>query len=123
MFMILFVLHDPSKLKDILTVWHNAGVSGITILPSTGLKRLSETSLLREDIPLIPTIENLMANEECLNRTLFSIVSNEKMVEKVLKATETITGDLDLPDTGILAVIPLTKVYGLRRNSPSVEEY
>ena len=41
MFMILFVLHDPEKLDDILTAWEEAGVSGVTILPSTGLTLLS----------------------------------------------------------------------------------
>jgi hypothetical protein len=31
MYMILFVLHDPNRLHDVLTTWNAAGVSGITI--------------------------------------------------------------------------------------------
>ena len=37
MHMILLVLNNPGDLDDVLDAWENAGVSGITILPSTGL--------------------------------------------------------------------------------------
>lgn len=121
MYMILFVLHDPNRLHDVLTAWNNAGVSGITILPSTGLKRLQEYSGLREDLPLIPSLDDLVTHEEKLNRTLMTIVSSDEMVDKVLKATEDLVGDLDLPNTGILAVIPLARVYGLNRKDIEYE--
>jgi hypothetical protein len=115
MFLILYVLHDPTRLNDVLTAWNDTGVSGITILPSTGLKRMQDFIGLREDIPLIPSLEDLVSHEEKLNRTLFTVVKSDEMVDKVLKATEDKIGDLDLPNTGILAVIPLARVYGLNR--------
>jgi hypothetical protein len=113
--MILFVLHDPARLKEVLQTWHEAGVSGITILPSTGLKRLSETAILRDDMPLIPSLEDLTQMKESLNRTLMTIVPTDAMVDKVLAATQDLIGDLNLPNTGILAVIPVARVYGLDR--------
>jgi nitrogen regulatory protein P-II 1 len=119
--MIWFVLHDASLLADVLAAWKDAGVLGITLLPSTGLRRLEDTNTLRDDIPLIPSIEDLVSDEETLNRTLFTIVDNDAMVEKVVKVTQKIVGDLNLPNTGILCVIPLGKVYGLNRK-PAVEE-
>jgi hypothetical protein len=70
---------------------------------------------LREDLPLIPSLEDLVNHEEKLNRTLFTIVSSDEVVDKVLKATEDLIGDLDLPNTGIMAVLPLVKVKGLNR--------
>jgi hypothetical protein len=115
MYMILFVLHDPTRLKEVLSAWHETGVSGVTILPSTGLRRLSETSILRDDLPLIPSLEDLMGHEESLNRTLFTVVPNDEMVDKVLAATQDLIGDLNQPNTGILAVIPVARVYGLDR--------
>jgi nitrogen regulatory protein PII len=113
--MILFVLHDPARLKEVLNAWHETGVSGITILPSTGLKRLQKTVGYRDDLPLIPSLENLIGNEETLNRTLMTIVPSEEMVDKVVAATQMLIGDLNLPNTGILAVLPVTRVYGLDR--------
>jgi hypothetical protein len=36
-------------------------------------------------------------------------------VDKVVEVTQKIVGDLNDPNTGILCVIPLGKVYGLNR--------
>ena len=113
--MIWFVLHDASLLAEVLEAWKETGVLGITILPSTGLRRLEANDSLREDIPLIPSIEDLVTNEEILNRTLFTIVDNDTLVDKVVEATQRVVGDLNEPNTGILCVIPLGKVYGLNR--------
>ncbi|MCC6146778.1 MAG: hypothetical protein IT308_04350 [Anaerolineaceae bacterium] len=115
MYLILFVLHDTNNLKAVLNAWDEAGVSGVTILPSTGLGRLRESKALQDDFPLIPRIEDFFHYEEQLNRTIFTIVRGEEMVDKVVQATENIVGDLRKPNTGILAVLPIVKVYGLNR--------
>ena len=122
MFMVFLVLHDPSLLSDVLEAWDSAGVKGVTILPSTGLRRLQSKDVLREDLPLIPSLEDLLQHEERLNRTLFSIVEGDEMVEKVVAATQSITGDLNLPNTGILTVLPVARVYGLDRKKLLDEE-
>jgi nitrogen regulatory protein P-II 1 len=119
--MIWFVLHDAELLSDVLTAWKETGILGITILPSTGLHRLEGCNSLREDIPLIPSIEDLLSDEETLNRTLFTIVDNDTLVEKVIDATQRVVGDLNTPNTGILCVIPLGKVFGLNRKMESKE--
>jgi nitrogen regulatory protein PII len=113
--MVWFVLHDAGLLSDVLSAWKESGVQGITILPSTGLRRLEESNALRDDIPLIPSLEDLLGDEETLNRTLFSIVENDEMVDRVVKATEAVVGDLDKPNTGILCVFPISRVFGLNR--------
>lgn len=115
MYMILFVLNDPDKLKPVLDSWTNAGVSGITVFPSTGVGRLTSEEMLLEDIPLIPSLDDLFQVHEKTNRTLFTIVKGDEMVERVVKATESVIGDLDLPDTGILTVLPVLRTYGLDR--------
>ena len=109
------VLHDTTCLDDILTAWEASGVSGITILPSTGMARLRQKTALREDLPLIPGIEDILQHAENSNRTLFTIVHGDEMVDKVVAATQAITGDLNLPNTGILVALPVAQAYGLDR--------
>ena len=39
MFMVFFVLDDPNRLDDLLAAWTEAGVTGATIIESTGMRR------------------------------------------------------------------------------------
>jgi nitrogen regulatory protein PII len=116
MHMIMFVLHDTGKLAEILEAWENAGVKGITIIPSTGVGRLKAADLLREDLPLMPSLEDLVEAPEKFNRTLITMIKCDEMIEKVVTATESVVGKLDDPNTGILVVVPLSHAYGLDRD-------
>jgi nitrogen regulatory protein PII len=115
MFFVLYVLHDETKLTEVLDAWDEAGVTGVTVLPSTGMGRIIKYGALREDIPIIPSLQALIKeHEEILNRTLFSIVESEEVVQRIVENTEKVVGPLSDPNTGILAVLPVLKVYGLR---------
>lgn len=117
MFMVLLVLHNTDKLRDILDAWDNAGVPGVTIMHSTGIGKLRQHPSLWDDLPLLPRLEDFYKHEELLSRTLFSVVSDEPMVDKIVRATQSILGDLSQPETGLLVVLPLSRVYGLEKSS------
>ncbi len=121
MYLILFVLHNTGALDDVLNAWEEAGVSGITILPSTGLARMRQKGALRDDLPLIPSLSDLLEHVEHMNRTLFTIVDGDEMVDRVVAATEQVVGELDLPDTGILTVLPVARAYGLHRRNGNAQ--
>jgi nitrogen regulatory protein PII len=112
-YMVLLVLHAPELCDDVLEAWESTGVSGVTILASSGLGRLR--AVVREDLPIIPSLHDLLGREEVQNRTLMTIVEDEALVNKVVQATQQVTGDLNLPNTGILVVLPVAQVYGLHR--------
>ena len=115
MHLIMFVLHDPDKLSELLLSWDDAGVNGVTVIPSTGIGRLRATDMLREDMPLMPSLEDILEAPERYNRTLFTLVEGQDMIDRVVAATERVIGDLDEPNTGILTVIPVSRIYGLHR--------
>ena len=118
MFFVLFVLHDDSKLSELMEAWDGVGVGGITILPSTGIGRISKYAALREDLPILPSLSRLLdEHDELLNRTLFTIVSDQEVVDRLVKATEKVVGKLDDENTGILAVLPVAQVYGLQKRN------
>jgi nitrogen regulatory protein P-II 1 len=114
MSLVLFVLHDPEKLRELLEAWKEAGVSGATVLFSTGLGRLTQSSALRDDLPLMPSLEDFLPRVESFSRTIFSMIDDEAVVDRVITATGNVVGDLNEPDRGLLMVLPATRVYGLR---------
>ena len=115
MYVVLFVLNDPDLLDDVLSAWERAGVSGATVLPSTGLGRIRQKEGLRDDLPLMPSLEDFYHHEAETSHTLFTIVDSEELARKVVAATEKAVGDLDLPGNGILVVLPAASVHGLIR--------
>jgi len=115
MSMILFVLHDAEKLKAVLDAWEEAGIEGATVLFNTGIGRLRESQALRDDLPILPSVEDFLPIPEPLGRTLFTLTNDESLIPKIVAATERVVGDLNEPDRGILAILPTTGIYGLRK--------
>ena len=110
--MILFVLNDPAKMQDLLDAWKEAGVTGATVLFSTGMGRLHQSADLRDDLPLMPSLSDFDGRDEKLSRTIFIILRDE-LVGQIISATEKIVGDLNKPGNGILIVLPADSVHGL----------
>jgi len=119
MYALLFVLDDPNRLDEILTAWHEIGVRGVTIMESTGWhRRRVQQSLIgaRFDfasLAMSSRLENHM--------TLFVVVENRKIVEMCLEKVESIVGDLDGPNTGILVSWPIEILKGLPDDNGEVE--
>jgi hypothetical protein len=113
-FLVVLVIDDIEKCTDIFDAWEEAGVRGITILESTGMARASQL-LFRDDLPLMPSIRDLLEGREEHHRTIFSLVEGEEMVERLVPATERVLGDLNTPGTGIFFAVPVTRVKGLDR--------
>ncbi len=110
--LLMAVIDDVNKIWDVLDAWERLGVSGVTIHDSTGQHR---TQGLRDDLPLFPSVRDLLEKSETSHRTLWSVLEDDVDVEAIAKATEAIVGPLANPRTGILFTIPVTKVWGLRQ--------
>jgi nitrogen regulatory protein PII len=111
--LLVFVLDNPEQCPDILDAWEKAGAPGVTILESTGLRRLQ--GAVRDDLPLIPSMSDLLTSRESHHRTLFSVIGDEETLEQVINATKRIIGDFNRHHTGLLFVVPVTRVFGLEK--------
>jgi nitrogen regulatory protein P-II 1 len=118
MSLVMFILHDPEKLPALLDAWKEAGVSGATVLLSTGLGRIAKSPALRDDLPIIPSLDDFLPKVEHYSRTVFTMIEDETVVDKIVAATEKIVGDLCEPDRGLLMVLPVSRVYGLTKYVP-----
>jgi len=115
MYMVLLTIDDSTKWRSVLDAWTQAGAPGATVLPSTGLERIRKKIGLTGDLPLMPSLADFMLEEEDRHHTLFSIICEHEIVDKIIVATQEILGDLNLPNTGILVVLPVLEAYGLDR--------
>lgn len=112
--LICLVVNDPLKVDEVVQIWVDKGVSGLTILDSSGWAGRMGKRVLADDVPLFPSIRGLLRGRERTNRTLFSVVPDGWDVDDLIEATEGVLGPLDDPDTGILFVLPVSVVKGLK---------
>lgn len=117
MFMVMYVSRDVEQASELLQVWVNAGVEGVTILESAGMQQLHKQGI-RDDVGIVFSLRALTRGQEIHHRTLFSAVRDEATVDRVVQATTDFVGDWAKPDVGVLFVWPLTRAYGLDKNSP-----
>lgn len=115
--LVVFVLDCSEQCPDLLTAWEEAGAVGITILESTGLRRVQ--AAMRDDLPLMPSLRDLLAGQEAHHRTLFTVVPDDAAADRIAAATESVVGDLSRPNTGFLFVVPVSRALGLQKEPPA----
>ncbi len=117
--LVVLVLDSSDQIPGVLEAWLAAGVSGVTSIDSSGLGHHIAEHGLGGDLPLIPSLGQLLRPREDPSRTLFTVVPDGFDVDGLIAATEAVTGPLDNPDTGILFVLPVSRARGLHRRRMS----
>ena len=120
--LVVLVLDCAACCPDVLQAWENAGAPGVTILESTGLGRLRRGTEMRDDLPLVPSLLDLLGADEKHHRTLFAVIDDDEIVERVIQAAERIVGDFSEPHSGLLFVVPVSRVIGLKKHYPKTKE-
>ena len=111
-YLVMLIVNDIDDCPAILDAWEAAGALGITILSSTGLGHIRNAGL-RDDMPLMPSLQDLFESDDVQHRTLLSVVDSQELVDKLVESAQQVIGDLDEPHTGFLFVVPVLQAYGL----------
>jgi len=119
MYMVMLVLDDADRLDAVVDAWAGIGISGATIVESTGIYRHRAT---RGKVHARYNFAGAGGGAEFGNYTLFAVVPDEAVARQCLAAVEGVVGDLDGPNTGVLAAWPLAVVKGVPSEIPSVRE-
>jgi nitrogen regulatory protein PII len=120
MHMLFFVLDDPARLDEVLDAWDAIGVTGVTIIESSGINRRKRARQV--GTPFMAGINRLMSSQQESHYTLITIVKGEEVVSKCITAVEEIVGDLNLPNSGVLAAWPLPMVKGVPERPSTGED-
>lgn len=104
---------------DVALAWQQAGAPGITIVRTHGLHTLQKGIHSGElELPrIIPSMAAAMAAllDDMGERgeMLLSLV-DDTLVDALIGAATNVLGDLNLPDNGILFVLPVDLAIGVR---------
>lgn len=110
MYMVMLILDDPERLDEVLEAWHNIGVSGVTIVETSSFFRRQGKHL---GARYLFGFSRVVQQTEEGHYALMSVVPDEVGVHQCIDAAESIVGDLNEPNTGILTAWPLPIVKGV----------
>lgn len=107
----VFIMNKTEKLEELLAEFMRIGISGSTVLPSTGMARIL-TNYSDEELPFLGSIRTLLYPERNKSKTIFTVLKDEQVYNAV-RAVEKVVGDLSGEDTGILFTVPIDFIKGL----------
>ncbi len=111
---VFVVMSDPDRCQDVLDAWEKFGISGATVLESIGLRGIQKARAQLDDLPLFPSLKHLLESEEQHHRTMFVVLDDDFDLDGLIAATEkAVGGDFDASNTGVLFVVPVTRVLGM----------
>lgn len=111
--LLIFVLNDPNRLNDVLTVFVECGVTGATVVDSVGMGRI-----LARNLPVFAGFQDRFRAVQAGNKTIFSAVPDDDTVARLVKLLEEILGPLDRDGSGVLITVPIAEAYGVRLADP-----
>src|SRR5690606_34902715 len=97
-------------LDDILSGFIDVGVSGATILDSQGMANIIVESN-RQHIFLYGHLKALIQDARPYNKTIFTILENEELVEKAVAVVQNVIGDVPKPGVGFMFSVAVAKTY------------
>lgn len=109
--LVVFVLNKTELLEPLLAEFLQAGISGATILQSTGMAR-ALTQYEGNDIPFIGSIRALLNPERSKNQTILFVIKDEQL-EAAVATIEKVVGNICNKDTGIIFSVPIDFAKGL----------
>lgn len=113
-YLVMVILDDVNRLPQILKIWQAIGVPGVTILESTGGYRTT-TWLSQVGLEFL---DRLFETEELTRRTLMAAIEDESLMEQAVAEAERVMDGFDRPNSGILMVLPVHLIRGIKKTTP-----
>ena len=110
-FLLVIHLDKVDDMSAIVEIVNNNGVTGCTILESTGVGHTTFTSFTN---PIIASMSRLIGPDKQYNKTIHTVVEGLETLGTVMDQIEELVGDFCTPDRGIMYSIPLREVRGYR---------
>lgn len=110
--LLIFVLIKVDLLQTLLAKLAAKGISGATILDSTGMGReLSES----DEFTIFGSLRAIMSNNNRTTKTLLFATEDDK-VSVITNVIEEVVGKLDKPNSGIIFTVPIDYVKGIKKS-------
>ncbi|MDR7869370.1 MAG: hypothetical protein RIN55_00825 [Tissierellaceae bacterium] len=110
---LFIVLNEVDYLNDILEGFVDVGVSGATVLDSQGMASFIVNNS-NKSVPLFGYLKSMLEDSLPYNKTIFTVLENEALVEKAVAVVQDIVGEINSSNVGFMFTIPIGKTYPMK---------
>jgi len=111
--LVVLIITETEKALDIAEQWQSqGGATGVTIIDSHGIGSLMKASKSLE-LPLFVSMASVLHQIQEANQLIFSVVEDDK-VDTLVEIAQLSVGELIEPNKGIMFVVPVERVIGLK---------
>lgn len=107
------VLNEVDYLNDILEGFVDVGVRGATVIDSQGMASFIVNNN-NKDIPLFGYLKNLLEDSLPYNKTIFTVLENEALVDKAVGVVQEVVEEINSSNIGFMFTVPIGKTYPMK---------
>lgn len=112
MHVLFLVLNETEYMEDVLNKLMEVGVKGATILDSQGMgSKILANKYASSN--LFGTLKTAFDREHPFNKTIFTVIETEDLLQKAIEAIQSVAGDLSQPGEGLMFTVPVGQVMGM----------
>lgn len=109
--LLIVILHNLDVLPELLEAWKEAGIPGVTLLPSTGGFQAANQFQRSGLAGLAKLFEQTTPHQ----RMLLSLIDSPDTLAVAISEAERVVGGFDRPNSGILFTMPVGQALGLQK--------
>lgn len=110
--LLVLILKEMDKLEAILRSLQTVGASGATVLSSVGIGRKHAQEA--RTMPVMGSLEAYLSSDREHSKTILCALEEDRLPAAIFNI-EKILGDLTAPDKGLLMILPIEEIKGMRR--------
>lgn len=116
--LIVLITAQPDSARDIGVAWKTAGAPGVTFLDGHGLQTLQEASDSMEILSGTTSLLEILRQTTSNVVLALSVVEDAALVPRLIDVTQSILGDMQQPDKGVLFVLDVEQALGASTSRP-----
>jgi hypothetical protein len=101
-YLLTAVINNESLIDELITGWLDIGITGATVMETTDFIQLISTH-----IPIFAGFRTLTGGGILHNKTLFTAIEDEALLDEAISFLETICAETGKPHQGVYFVTPL----------------
>jgi hypothetical protein len=113
--LVVLITAQAEAAYDIALAWKEAGAPGATFLDGRGLQSLRQASASMEILTGMTSMLDILRQTQIDVVVVLSLVEDVALPARMIDVAQSILGDMQAPDKGVLFVLDVERALGVSR--------